>query len=213
VRGFVIAFGILIPYLDSTFFVMRLLTLFFLLICINSFSQSSKRYRGGPSFGIGVQAFEPTGFNLQYFRGFFNENNSSLATYGVWELGIGKENMLELANDKVYAGGKWVKGGLRFDLNYLHPVFTVYKPFVFQTYVGGGLQTGTRLYTNSEGEQSNVATGVNLLVRVEYVTHGIDLGRDVWFFSVYGDIKFHSDFSESFDYVSPVVGIRVRRGR
>ena len=191
---------------------MRFVFIIFLLVCINSFGQSSKRGQGR-SFGIGVQAFEPTGLNLQVFRGIFNDNNSSLATMGVWEIGVGKENMFKLAGDKVYAGGNWVKGGLRFDLNYLHPVLSIHKPFVFQAYVGGGLQTGIRLYQTSAGEQSNFATGANLMARIEYVTHGIDLGRAVWFFSIYGDIKYHTDFTEGFDYVSPVVGIRLRRGR
>jgi len=190
---------------------MRFLCIFFFLICFNSFSQPKNNR--GRRFGIGVQVFEPTGINVQTFRGFFNDNNSSFATYGVWELGVGKENMFGIASDKKYGGGNWVKGGLRVDLNYMHPLLTIYKPFVFQTYVGGGLQTGTRLYETSTGEQANFATGANLMMRIELVTHGIDLGRAVWFFSVYGDIKYHTDFTESFDYLSPVIGIRLRKGR
>lgn len=190
---------------------MRLFILLFLLVSINSLGQSSKGK--GRSFGIGAQVFEPMGINFQTFRGLFNNNNSSFATYGVLEIGIGKENMLDLADEKEYAGGDWTKGGLRFDLNYLYPLITTHSPFVFQTYVGGGLQTGTRYYTISGNEESNFATGANLMIRIELVTHGIDLGRDVWFFSVYGDIKYHTDFTESFDYVSPVVGIRMRKGR
>jgi len=190
---------------------MRFLVIIFLFICISSFGQSKNNQ--GRLFGVGIQMFEPTGINIQTFRGVFNNNNSSLLTKRVWELGVGKENMLGITGDKKYLGGNWEKGGLRFDLNYLHPVITTNAPFVFQTYVGGGLQTGTRLYNTSEGSQSKVATGANLMVRIEFVTHGIDLGRAVWFFSIYGDIKYHTDFTESFDYISPVVGIRLRKGR
>ena len=190
---------------------MRLLILFLLLVSFNSISQVLKKK--GRSYGMGVQAFEPSGLTFQSFRGFFNDNNSSLATYGVWELGVGKENIWGIAKGKPYHGGNWVKGGVRVDLNYLHPVLTLYKPFVFQTYVGVGLQTGSRRYSTSSGEQSNFATGANLMVRVEYVAHGFDFGRAVWFFSIYADIKYHVDFTESFDYVSPVVGMRLRRGR
>lgn len=191
---------------------MRLLFIVFLLVCINSFGQSSRRSQG-ILYGIGAQAFDPTGFNLQFFRGFFNNNNSSFATYGVLELGVGKENMIGIVDEIKYADGYWKEGGVRVDVNYLYPVFTMYAPFVLQTYVGAGLQTGTRLYDNSAGEQSKFATGANLMLRLEYVSHGIDLGRAVWFFSIYGDMKFHADFTETFDYVTPGAGIRLRKGR
>ena len=191
---------------------MRFLLPLFLLVNITSFCQSLKQ-KEGRSFGIGVQAFEPTGLTFQSFKGFFNDNNSSLATYGVWELGVGMENITGVVDDKLYSGGDWTKGGFRVDVNYLYPLITIYSPFVFQTYLGGGLQTGTREYRTDEGIQSDFSTGANLMVRIELVTHGIDLGRDVWFLSIYGDIKYHKAFSESFDYVSPVVGVRMRKGR
>jgi hypothetical protein len=191
---------------------MRLLFIFLTLTSFQCLGQFSNRSRGR-SFGIGIQAFDPTGINLQTFRGFFNNNNSSFGTHGVWELGVGKENVVGIAGDKEYAGGNWRKGGLRFDLNYLYPLITINSPFVVQTYVGGGLQTGNRNYTLSGKEESNFATGANLMVRVELVIHGIDLGRADWFFSVYGDIKYHTDFTESFDYLTPAIGIRLRRGR
>jgi hypothetical protein len=160
---------------------------------------------------------EPTGVTLQFFRGFYNNNNSSFATYGVVELAVGKENVLGIIEDenKVYEGenGRWTEGGLRVDLNYLYPLMTVHSPFVLQTYVGAGLQTGTRNYLLSGKEESKFATGLNLMLRLEYVTHGIDLGRAVWFFSIYGDVRYHTDFTEKFDYISPGAGIRLRKGR
>jgi hypothetical protein len=190
---------------------MRFIIIFFLLFAsIHSFGQPNDI-----KFGVGAQVFEPTGLTLQFFRGFYNNNNSSFATYGVVELGVGKENMLGIMKDenKVYAGGHWTEGGLRVDLNYLYPLMTVHSPFVLQTYVGAGLQTGNRNYIVSGKEESQFATGMNLMLRLEYVTHGIDLGRAVWFFSIYGDVKYHADFTEKFDYISPVAGIRLRKGR
>jgi hypothetical protein len=191
---------------------MRFLFFILLITSLPSWGQSKNKSQGR-SFGVGVQVFEPTGINVQSFRGFFNDNNSSFATRGVWELGVGKENILGISDQKEYATGNWTKGGVRVDMNYFYPLITVHYPFVFQFYVGGGLQTGTRLYTSAGKEESNFATGGNLLARIELVTHGIDMGRSVWFLSVYSDIKFHSDFTESFDYVSPVVGVRMRKGR
>lgn len=189
---------------------MRFILIIILFVSITSFSQTNDI-----KFGIGIQAFEPTGLTLQFFRGFYNNNNSSFATYSVLELGVGKENMLGIMEDenKVYEGGHWTDGGLRVDLNYLYPLMTVHAPFVLQTYVGAGLQTGTRNYLISGKEDSQFATGMNLMLRLEYVTHGIDLGRAVWFFSIYGDVKYHTDFTEKFDYISPVAGIRLRKGR
>jgi hypothetical protein len=189
---------------------MRFILIFLLFVSVTALSQTDNI-----KFGIGVQAFEPSGINLQLFRGFYNNNNSSFATYGIVELGVGKENMLGIIDDdrKVYEGGYWTNGGLRVDLNYLYPLMTVHSPFVLQTYVGAGLQTGTRNYTVSGKEESQFATGMNLLLRLEYVTHGIDLGRAVWFFSIYGEVKYHADFTEKFDYISPGAGIRLRKGR
>lgn len=189
---------------------MRFILIFLLFVSIHSFSQTNDI-----KFGIGAQVFEPTGLTLQFFRGFYNNNNSSFATYGVVELGVGKENMFGIMKDenKVYEGGHWTEGGLRVDLNYLYPLMTVHSPFVLQTYVGAGLQTGNRNYIISGKEESQFATGMNLMLRLEYVTHGIDLGRAVWFFSIYGDVKYHADFTEKFDYISPVAGIRLRKGR
>lgn len=187
---------------------MRWLALVLLFVSLQSFSQ-----RAFQRFGIGAQLFEPTGVNLQLFNGHFTDNNSSFATYGVLELGAGVERVFSISKDKMYSGGNWEKGGLRVDLNYLYPLLTVKRPFVIQTYVGAGLQTGNRKYETSEGVESKFTTGANVMVRIEFVTHGIDLGRAVWFFSMYGDIKYHSDFTESFEYVSPVLGVRLRKGR
>lgn len=189
---------------------MRLILILLVFISINSFGQSE-----GMKFGFGAQVFEPTGLTVQYFRGSYNSNNSTLTTYGVVELGIGKENMLGIMDDdnKVYADGIWKNGGLRVDLNYLYPLMTIYSPFVLQTYVGAGIQTGTRNFTVSDNEESQLATGMNLMLRLEYITHGVDIGNTVWFLSIYGDIKYHADFTEKFDYISPVAGIRIRKGR
>jgi hypothetical protein len=191
---------------------MRLLIFVILLLPLCLFGQSKNKNQGR-RFGIGAQVIEPTGINFQTFRGFFNDNNTSFATYGVLELGVGIENMLSHAGEKVYGSGTWSKGGWRVDLNYLYPLLTLQHPFVFQVYAGTGIQTGSRNYTVSGAEESTFATGGNLMLRVELVTHGIDMGRSVWFFSIYSDLKYHFDFTESFDYVSPVVGIRMRKGR
>jgi len=202
-------------FLESAFHIltdMRVLIVFLLLLSLNSFGQANNRNQSR-RFGFGIQVFEPTGFTIQSFRGFFNENNSSFATYGVWELGLGLENKLGIISDKKYAGGDWENGGVRVDLNYLYPLLTIYAPFVFQTYLGAGIQTGTRKYETPTGVESDFSTGANLMLRVELVTHGIDMGPAVWFFSIYSDLKYHTEFSESFDYVSPVLGVRLRKGR
>jgi len=191
---------------------MRLMIVIFVLLSLNSFGQANNRNQGR-RFGIGIQAFEPTGINIQSFRGFFNDNNSSFATYGVWELGVGLENELGIISDKKYEGGDWEKGGVRIDINYLYPLLTIYAPFVFQTYLGAGIQTGTRKYETPTGIESNFSTGANFMLRVELVTHGIDMGPSVWFFSIYSDLKYHTAFSEPFDYLSPVLGVRLRKGR
>jgi hypothetical protein len=182
------------------------------MISSNSFSQMNNRDHTR-RFGIGFQVFEPTGLRVQSFRGFFNDNNSSFATYGIWELDVGIENILGVVRDKKYSGGNWKGGGLRVDLNYLHPLLTIYAPFVFQTYVGVGIQTGTRKYEASKGVESDFSTGANLMLRVELVTHGIDIGPSIWFFSFYSDLKYHAAFSQPFDYLSPVLGVSLRKGR
>jgi len=194
---------------------MRLFAVFIMLLSgFNSMGQFSNG-NPGIKFGIGAQVFEPTGLNVQFFRGFYNNNNSSFATYGIVELGVGKENMFGLINDeeRVYSGGYWKDGGLRVDVNYLYPVMTVHSPFVLQTYIGAGLQTGTRNYMLAGKEESKFATGANLMMRLEYVTHGIDMRRAVWFFSIYVEARYHADFTEKFDYISPTTGIRLRKGR
>jgi len=187
---------------------MRFLTFIFLLIAFNAFSQGAFR-----RFGIGAQVFEPTGITVQMFNGYFINNSSSLVTCDVWELGVGQENVTGLLNDKKYASGDWEAGGVRIDLNYLHPLLTVQAPLVLQTYLGAGLQTGTRKYATATGSESNFSTGANFMIRVEWITHGIDRGPATWFFSIYSDIKFHADFSENFDYLSPVLGVRLRKGK
>jgi len=191
---------------------MRFLIIVILLLPFCLFGQSRSKNQGR-GFGIGAQVLDPTGITLQTFRGFYNNNNSSFATHGVLELGVGIENILNHADEKVYATGTWTKGGWRIDLNYFYPLLTLQHPLVFQLYAGTGIQTGTRNYNVSGAEESTFATGGNLMLRVELVTHGIDMGRSIWFFSVYSDLKYHFDFTASFDYVSPVVGIRMRKGR
>ncbi len=185
---------------------MRLLPLF-ILMCINSFAQNIRM------MGIGAQVFEPTGVNVQLYKGFFSMNNSMYATYGVWELALGIENATGIVGPKKYASGNWNKGGIRMDLNYLHPILTIKSPLVLQTYLGAGLQTGTRKYQLAGRDESNFSTGANFMVRVEWVAHGFDIGPGKWFLSFYADIKYHKDFSESFDYISPVLGARMRRGK
>lgn len=164
-------------------------------------------------FGIGFQAFEPTGINIQMFRGFFCSNEDSYATRGVWELGLGAENVLLTRSNETYKDGVWKKGGFRVDLNYLYPVFTVEWGIVMQTYVGLGLQTGSRLYENALGDQSTFATGGNALVRLEVAGHGFEAGDGLLFVSVYVDAKFHKDFTEDFQYFKPSFGIRIRKAR
>jgi hypothetical protein len=163
--------------------------------------------------GIGAQFLEPTGINFQIFKGFFCSNNASYATYGVLELGLGAENIWELQQEKSFAGGTWKQGGVRLDLNYLYPLLTLEGKMVLQTYLGAGVQTGTRNYRTGRSDESDFATGGNAIFRIEAVTHAIEVGNRIWFFSVYADAKYHFDFKEDFNYLTPVVGVRFRKGR
>lgn len=173
-----------------------------------------KREHGMVRYGIGLQTIENTMVNVQLFHGFFCSNSDSYATYNILEIGFGAENLLGVVGTKPYENGSWQKGGWRAELHYLVPILTFEGPMVFQLYGGGGLQTGLRNYSNSLGDQSKFATGLNGLVRAELVTHGFELGDGLWFFSVYADLKYHQDISFSnFNYFAPTLGIRARKGR
>jgi hypothetical protein len=163
--------------------------------------------------GIGAQFMEPTGLNVQVFKGFFCSNNASYATYGVLELGLGVENIWDLQKEKSYAGGVWKPGGVRLEVNYLYPLITLEGPMTFQAYLGAGVQTGTRNYRVGRSDESDFASGGNAMFRVETVTHAIEIGAGIWFFSVYADARYHVDFKEDFTYLTPVIGVRFRKGR
>lgn len=163
-------------------------------------------------FGVGLQAFEPTGVSVQMFHGFFCSNDDLYATRAVQELQIGAENVV-LGSTTAYKDGTWKKGGLRVEFDYLFPVLTIDYGFVVQTYLGAGIQTGSRHYENVYGDQSAFATGGNLMARLEVGGKGFEAGNDILFWSVYVDAKFHQDFTEDFNYFKPSVGIRIRKAR
>jgi outer membrane protein W len=173
-----------------------------------------KREHNMLRFGVGLQALEPTGINVQMFHGFFCSGNDSFATYGVWELGVGIENTIGTSTTTAYKSGQWRSGGIRAELTYLQPLITLDYGFVFQPYIGVGLQTGSRNYTSmTDGDQSSTATGGNLLLRLEVGMHGIETGGSILFVSLYVDAKYHKDFAEDFSYFKPSIGIRIRKAR
>jgi hypothetical protein len=196
---------------------MRLLLFLLLALCVDAAGQkvftTQRRGQNIHRFGIGAQVFEPTGINLQIFRGQFSSNNAAYSTYGVVELGLGLENEIKVIDEKTYAGGIWTEGGLRVDLNYLYPLITVHAPVAIQTYVGAGLQSGSRKYLVNNTVESEFATGANFLLRLEVGFHGFEIGPSMWFVSVYGDARIHADFTEDFSYFAPSLGLRMRKGR
>lgn len=162
--------------------------------------------------GVGLQASDPAGISIQVFRGFFCSNSNGFATYGVWELNAGKENMFGLSRGKSIDGNTWLKGGFRVEVNYMQPLFSVgFGSSSVQLYAGLGIQTGTRRQDAAEAKVP--ATGGNGLGRLEFSTAGFESGRSLLFLSVYADWRYHRDFTNNFSYTGPGLGIRVRKVR
>jgi hypothetical protein len=195
-----------------------MIRILFILIVVVSIANSEDSFSQGyygttTRIGVGAQLFEPTGGNIQIFKGEYVANHKSYVTNGVFEIVIGSEKVFNILDDKVYKDGKWAKGGLRINALYLYPLITTEAPIVLQAYIGGGLESGTRKYLVNKTVESQFATGLNLMLRLELVTHGIDLGKSTWFFSLYIDLKTYMEFGNEFNYLAPVVGIHLRRGR
>ncbi len=162
---------------------------------------------------IGLQILEPTGINLQLFKGYFCTGDNTYATSLIWELSLGLENAV-LTSNKSYGSGKWASGGTQASLMIYYPFFTLpLGNLTLQAHIGSGLQGGVRKYeTEGMGRTDNIVGG-NLSIRSSITGRAIDLNDRIWFLTYFADVKFHQQFNEKFSFIRPSIGIAFRKVR
>ena len=195
----------------------RIFIILFLLTGMASQAQDMlkalKREHNMYRFGIGVQASDPLGINLQLFHGFFCSNDDTYATKMVWELTGGVENSI-FTSGQSYKTGVWKKGGFQSSLGAHYPVANILTPyFTTQFYAGAGLQGGTRKYKDAGEDLTDTIFGVNVSANASFMGRGITMGDGIWFITLYGGIKLHKQFGEDFSYVRPSLGLVFRKAR
>lgn len=166
-------------------------------------------------FGIGLQASEPSGLILQFYRGYFCSNDDTYATKLVWEVTGGMENLIFQRGEK-YRDGKWTNGGIQGSFGFHYPVTTLLgRGFTFQWYFGAAAQGGTRQYVLPQSDETLLKTvfGANATSHFSIMGRGIEIGDGIWFLTIQAGAKFHYEPSADFYFIRPNVGIVMRKSR
>lgn len=164
-------------------------------------------------FGIGLQASEPSGLILQFYRGYFCSNDDTYATKLVWEFTGGMENVLFNRNEK-YRDGKWTRGGIQGSFGFHYPISTILgRGFTLQWYLGMAAQGGTRQYIVNDETLSKTIIGANATSHFSWMSRGMEIGDGIWFFTIQAGAKFHYDPAAEFYFIRPNVGIVMRKSR
>jgi hypothetical protein len=158
-----------------------------------------------PAFGIRVG--EPTGLNIQIFKGFLDSNTKSK---GLFDINIAREGWISSSLQQPYKTGEWRPGGIRYSVSWFHEVN--HKLFSHFFYYGIGLQAGSRKYT-TQGDRftENFVWGPLFTLHGELPVRSFSIRPHGLYCkaSLFAEAVYHKEFKEDFEYIRPAVGVRL----
>ena len=161
--------------------------------------------------GLGLHAMEGQGIILQLNRGHFCHN--SYFPYFIIEAGWTVENTISFFSDKNYSLGKWGMGGNQWFTSFFYSFIRHdnWKHVVFSLMLGAGLEAGQRPFEFNQQKFLSNYQGYNLFTRLningptlKINKHSNPMMSNVSFFI---GIKYHNEWTSSFDYLRPNLGI------
>jgi len=187
----------------------RLFVLVFVLLSIHAFAQhkktnwiqDKKEYTGRWRAGIGVDACEPTGIDVQFYRlSKICTSDFSITkkiAVGTW---IGKEglifgSLIDKSND-----GIWKSGGIRYGID-----LKFYIPILFNPYLGFGVEGGTRNLNDKLEFYPDVVARIGIEQKVLGVKLSSSSSLNI---TIFAEGKVNKCITEDFAYILPTFGVR-----
>lgn len=180
-----------------------------LLVSIGCFAQNNKgktnwlqeknEFTARWRVGFGLNAMEPTGVDVQFYRlSKLCTNNFSIIkklSIGVW---AGKEGVLSRSTLKEIEG--WESGGIRYGID-----FKFYIPIFLNPYIGFGAEGGDRKLFGKSGFYPDAIARIGVEQRVFGVKTSNKSSLNA---TIFVDGKFNKCLSEDFFYILPSFGVR-----
>ncbi len=161
--------------------------------------------------GLGLQGMEGQGIILQLNRGHFCHN--SYFPYFIIEAGWTVENSLNFFSNKTYSTGKWSRGGNQWSTSFFYTFIGLdnWKHVVFSLMLGAGLEAGQRPFEIHQQKFLSKYQGYNLYTRLNINGPTIKINKHsnpmMTNVSVFIGIKYHNEWTSSFDYLRPNLGM------
>jgi len=190
--------------------VKKLLFLLLLLVSFSSFAQRNKgktnwlqekkEYTARWRVGVGADALEPTGLDVQFYRlnkictgNFSIIKKLSIGVFAGKE-GLISGSLIEKVNEN------WKSGRIRYGID-----LKLYIPVILNPYVGFGAEGGSR---NLNGKLDFYPDAI-ARVGIEQKVLGIKLSSTSSLnATIFVDCKFNKCLTEDFTYILPTFGVR-----
>lgn len=187
----------------------RLFVLAFVLLSIDAFAQhkktnwiqDKKEYTGRWRAGIGVDACEPTGIDVQFYRlrkiCTSDFSITKKIAVGTW---MGKEgiifgSLINKSND-----GIWKSGGMRYGID-----LKFYIPIFLNPYIGFGAEGGTRNLNDKFEFSPDVVARIGIEQKVLGVKLSSNSSLNI---TIFAEGKVNKCITDDFAYILPALGIR-----
>lgn len=162
----------------------------------------------------GAKFLEPSGIAVQLFKGFFCSGHDTYSHRGTIELYAGRENLI-LNRNPAYRGGILRPAGIQAGVNYQYPLFCLSfsNQFTMQLHAGLGLQGGRRTFVRQENTiQDHSIAGLGFF-RLSFTGKGFKMMDRYWFWSLFAEHGYFSEFGTAYRHWRPGFGIVLRKVR
>jgi hypothetical protein len=163
--------------------------------------QDKKEHTGRWRVGLGLDVFEPTGFDVQFYRlSRICTSDFSITkkmAIGIW---AGEEGLL--MGDAIDKQNTidWKKGSFRYGID-----LKFYIPIILNPYIGVGVEGGTRTLDNDTKFQPDVIGRLGIEQKVLGIKLSTSSSLNI---TIFVDGKLNKSINTDFMYIMPSAGVR-----